>query len=285
MVGEDPQADVGEDGALRVALHSLRRVVAAKPDEAEEVLERRAPHERDPDDRLRLQARRARAVCLRDGLNRRTAASQSPAAPMANPPAAATEPARTRPRTPAAAARAKSRAAGDASRRATMPPAASSRRAPTSAARSWWPRNEGYLQPEVEAAKMSTPKQLHERDADVATALQRTIAPTHEVEVVRATDEQRDADREQRVLDELQVADQVVVEERRRPERRRTERLERQPREERRARDPEHPCPRRAGRAPSRARRRPRRPRTTTTATSERRMSTVVEPMPRPTSG
>jgi hypothetical protein len=57
-------------------------------------------------------------------------------------------------------------------------------------------------------------------------------------QVVRPPHEQRDRDREEPVLDELQIADEVVVEERV-VEGHGTERLERQPREERGADDPE----------------------------------------------
>ena len=82
-------------------------------------------------------------------------------------------------------------------------------------------------------------EELQERDAD-CHGRPEDDRTEHDGQVARATHEQRNRDREQGVLDELQVADEMVVEQRV-VERRGTERLEREPREERRADDPEHP--------------------------------------------
>ena len=92
----------------------------------------------------------------------------------------------------------------------------------------------------VPRAEDVDPEELQQRDAD-CHGRPEDDRTEHDGQIARASHEQRNRDREQGVLDELEVADQVVVEQRV-VERRRAERLEREPREEGGAEDPERAC-------------------------------------------
>ena len=102
------------------------------------------------------------------GANRRRAASQRTTAPSARPPAAATRAGEDE--AEHAGRECQRRRAVRAGRLA--PPGDDAGRGegrarpPTSAARSWWPRNDGCRQPAFHAPKMSSAEELQERDGD-----------------------------------------------------------------------------------------------------------------------
>ena len=233
----DPQPDVGEHRALRVRLDADRRLVAADAEEAQEVLERVSAHGRhaagddrdDRDERERLSSARPEAPTRRDP--ERDDAEREPSGRGDRPGEDRARGRRRRARRRRATARV-SRAV-----RATIAAAASARLIAASAARSWCPRNEGCRQPAFHAPKMSTPKNWSSA-TPTATAAQSTIPPSTIVRSLGAPHEERHGDGEEPVLDELEEAHEMVVEERV-VERDRAEGLEREPREERGSRDPE----------------------------------------------
>ena len=92
-----------QHGPLRVCLDSLRRLVAAHPQETHELLERVGADRRHAtrDDGNECEGGEEAA---RRGSKRRRAAIDRTRAPSANPPAAASEPASMRPRAPATSA-------------------------------------------------------------------------------------------------------------------------------------------------------------------------------------
>ena len=149
--------------------------------------------------------------CRADGVNRERAARAIATAPRASPPTAAREPATTSPSNPATSAVMNSDETGRFFRVATIPAAETLSAIADSAARSWWPRNDGWRQPAFQASKTSSPKNWSSA-TPVATAAQRTIAPSRIVRSCAATNEEWNGDREQRVLAELHEAHEVVRE-------------------------------------------------------------------------
>ena len=213
-------------------------------------------------------------VWREEGSKRLRAASHRPAAPIANPPAAATEPASIRPSRPAAAATGKSRASGTSLRPATIRAQTRLAASAESAARSWRPRNDEYRQPDVDTAKMSLPRSWRSA-TPVATALHETTPNEDEREVAAPPDDQGNRDHEERVLDELHVADEMVAEAIV-GDGCRTQRRESEPRNEEGRRDPEDPSGRQGARAQAHGR--------GESSDGDREQRPVREPSPRPTS-
>ena len=252
VVLEDPQPDVGEHRALRVRLHAdggsspERRGSAGSPR-----ARRREPLSPLPATTATT-ATSARAAG--PGRKRRVVRRRErTATPTARPPAAATEPARTRPRTPPRARHEERRRGVDASWRRSRPRPARGER--ESAARSWCPRNEGWRQPAFQASKTST------RRTGAARPRSRPPAPEDERaeedrEVLAAAHEQRTATARSPYSQSFTKVTRwsrraVVVD-------RGAAALEREPQQERRAEDPEPARPG-AGRGRVARRRRPRR--------------------------
>ena len=126
------------------------RLVAADAEEAQEVLERVASDHRHAERDGRDDRDESARSGAPPGRKRRRAASHERGAPTASPPAAATEPARIRPSTPARGGeRRTSRRERDLGPRRRRSDSARLAASAESAARSWWPRKDGCRQPGV----------------------------------------------------------------------------------------------------------------------------------------